>query len=108
MALLREAGAVLLGKTVTVEMAGFHWSRTRNPHNLEHTPGGSSSGSGAAVADFMTPLAIGTQTGGSTLRPAAFCGVLGFKPSFNLVNRDGHEAAGRIAGHDRALRAEPR
>ena len=88
-ALLREAGAVVLGKTATVELAGFHWSRTRNPHNLEHTPGGSSSGSGAAVADFMTPLALGTQTGGSTMRPAAFCGVLGYKPSFNLVNRVG-------------------
>ena len=88
-ALLREAGAVLLGKTVTVELAGFHWSRTRNPHNLEHTPGGSSSGSGAAVADCMTPLALGTQTGGSTLRPAAFCGVWGYKPSFNLVNTAG-------------------
>jgi Asp-tRNA(Asn)/Glu-tRNA(Gln) amidotransferase A subunit family amidase len=88
-ALLREAGAVLLGKTVTVEMAGFHWSRTRNPHDLAHTPGGSSSGSGAAVADAMTPLALGTQTGGSTLRPAAFCGVIGCKPSFNLINRAG-------------------
>ena len=88
-ALLREAGAILLGKTVTVELAGFHWSRTRNPHNPEHTPGGSSSGSGAAVADFMTPLALGTQTGGSTMRPAAFCGVLGYKPSFNLVNTAG-------------------
>jgi Asp-tRNA(Asn)/Glu-tRNA(Gln) amidotransferase A subunit family amidase len=88
-ALLREAGAVLLGKTVTVELAGFHWARTRNPHDLERTPGGSSSGSGAAVADCMTPLALGTQTGGSTLRPAAFCGVLGYKPSFNLVNRAG-------------------
>ena len=87
--LLREAGAVLLGKTVTVELAGFHWARTRNPHHLEHTPGGSSSGSGAAVADFMTPLALGTQTGGSTMRPAAFCGVLGYKPSFNLVNTAG-------------------
>jgi amidase len=88
-ALLREAGAVLLGKTVTVELAGFHWSRTRNPHDLAHTPGGSSSGSGAAVADGMVPLALGTQTGGSTLRPAAFCGVVGCKPSFNLVNRAG-------------------
>ena len=88
-ALLRESGAVLLGKTVTVELAGFHWSRTRNPHHAEHTPGGSSSGSGAAVADCMTPLALGTQTGGSTLRPAAFCGVLGYKPSFDLVNRAG-------------------
>ncbi|MGZ8229834.1 MAG: amidase [Burkholderiales bacterium] len=88
-ALLREAGAVLMGKTVTVELAGFHWSRTRNPHDLAHTPGGSSSGSGAAVADFMVPLALGTQTGGSTLRPASFCGVVGYKPSFNLVNRAG-------------------
>jgi Asp-tRNA(Asn)/Glu-tRNA(Gln) amidotransferase A subunit family amidase len=88
-ALLRAAGAVLLGKTVTVEMAGFHWSRTRNPHDFAHTPGGSSSGSGAAVADAMTPLALGTQTGGSTLRPAAFCGVIGYKPSFNLINRAG-------------------
>ena len=88
-ALLREAGAILLGKTVTVELAGFHWSRTRNPHDLEHTPGGSSSGSGAAVADFMIPIALGTQTGGSTMRPAAFCGVLGYKPSFDLVNTAG-------------------
>lgn len=88
-ALLREAGAVLVGKTVTVEFAGFHWSRTRNPHDLAHTPGGSSSGSGAAVADRMIPLALGTQTGGSTLRPAAFCGVVGYKPSFSRVNRAG-------------------
>ena len=88
-AMLREAGAVIMGKTVTVEFAAFHWARTRNPHNLEHTPGGSSSGSAAAVADFMVPLALGTQTGGSTIRPAAFCGVVGYKPSFNLINRAG-------------------
>jgi len=88
-AMLREAGAVIMGKTVTFELAAFHWARTRNPHNLEHTPGGSSSGSAAAVADFMVPLALGTQTGGSTIRPAAFCGVVGYKPSFNLINRAG-------------------
>lgn len=88
-ALLREAGAVIMGKTVTVELAAFHWARTRNPHDLAHTPGGSSSGSAAAVADFMAPLALGTQTGGSTIRPAAYCGVVGYKPSFNLINRAG-------------------
>jgi Asp-tRNA(Asn)/Glu-tRNA(Gln) amidotransferase A subunit family amidase len=88
-ALLRNAGAVILGKTVTVELAAFHWARTRNPHNLAHTPGGSSSGSAAAVADFMAPLALGTQTGGSTIRPAAYCGIVGYKPSFNLINRAG-------------------
>ena len=88
-ALLREAGAIVLGKTVTVELAAFHWSRTRNPYDLAHTPGGSSSGSAAAVADRMIPLALGTQTGGSTLRPAAFCGVVGYKPTFNRVNRAG-------------------
>lgn len=88
-ALLREAGAVIMGKTVTVELAAFHWAPTRNPHNLAHTPGGSSSGSAAAVADGMAPLALGTQTGGSTIRPAAYCGVVGYKPSFNLINRAG-------------------
>ena len=80
-ALLREAGAIIMGKTVTVELAAFHWARTRNPHDLAHTPGGSSSGSAAAVADFMVTLALGTQTGGSTLRPAAFCGVVGLNPA---------------------------
>jgi Asp-tRNA(Asn)/Glu-tRNA(Gln) amidotransferase A subunit family amidase len=88
-ALLREAGAVILGKTVTVELAAYHWAPTHNPHNLAHTPGGSSSGSAAAVADFMAPLALGTQTGGSTIRPAAYCGIVGYKPSFNLINRAG-------------------
>src|SRR6185436_13437383 len=91
-ALLREAGAVIMGKTVTVELAAFHYARTRNPHNLAHTPAGSSSGSGAAVADFMVPAALGTQTGGSTIRPAAFCGVVGYKPSYNLINRAGVKA----------------
>jgi Asp-tRNA(Asn)/Glu-tRNA(Gln) amidotransferase A subunit family amidase len=80
----RAAGAVLLGKTVTTEFANRHPGPTGNPHNLAHTPGGSSSGSAAAVADFMVPLALGTQTGGSVIRPAAYCGVVGFKPSYGL------------------------
>ncbi|MBI4189061.1 MAG: amidase [Betaproteobacteria bacterium] len=88
-ALLRQAGCVILGKTVTTEFANIHPSHTRNPHNPAHTPGGSSSGSAAAVADHMVPLALGTQTGGSTIRPAAFCGVVGYKPSFNTINRAG-------------------
>jgi Asp-tRNA(Asn)/Glu-tRNA(Gln) amidotransferase A subunit family amidase len=87
--LARAAGAVILGKTETAEFASIHPAATRNPHALAHTPGGSSSGSAAAVADFMVPLALGTQTGGSTIRPAAFCGVVGYKPSFNRVNRAG-------------------
>ena len=88
-ALLREAGCVILGKTVTTEFANNHPSRTRNPHNPAHTPGGSSSGSAAAVADWMVPLALGTQTGGSTIRPAAYCGAVGYKPTFNSINRAG-------------------
>ncbi len=88
-ALLRQAGCVILGKTVTTEFANNHPSHTRNPHHLAHTPGGSSSGSAAAVADHMAPLALGTQTGGSTIRPAAYCGVVGYKPSFNTINRAG-------------------
>jgi Asp-tRNA(Asn)/Glu-tRNA(Gln) amidotransferase A subunit family amidase len=86
---LRQAGCVILGKTVTTEFANNHPSQTRNPHHLAHTPGGSSSGSAAAVADCMVPLALGTQTGGSTIRPAAFCGIVGYKPSFNTINRAG-------------------
>lgn len=85
-ALVRRAGGVILGKTVTTEFASRMPGPTRHPHNLEHTPGGSSSGSGAAVADFMVPLAFGTQTGGSTIRPAAYCGVVGYKPSFGTIN----------------------
>jgi Asp-tRNA(Asn)/Glu-tRNA(Gln) amidotransferase A subunit family amidase len=80
----RKAGGVLLGKTVTTEFANRHPGPTANPHNPGFSPGGSSSGSAAAVADFMVPLAIGTQTGGSVIRPAAYCGVVGFKPSFNM------------------------
>jgi Asp-tRNA(Asn)/Glu-tRNA(Gln) amidotransferase A subunit family amidase len=87
--LLRAAGAVILGKTVTTELAVYGPNKTRNPHNLEHTPGGSSSGSAAAVADGMVPLAVGTQTNGSVIRPASFCGVYGFKPSHSLIPRTG-------------------
>jgi Asp-tRNA(Asn)/Glu-tRNA(Gln) amidotransferase A subunit family amidase len=86
---LRQAGAVILGKTVTTECAYFHPGKTRNPHNPEHTPGGSSSGSAAAVAAGMVPLALGSQTNGSTIRPASFCGVYGFKPSYGLIPRQG-------------------
>src|SRR5215468_8643436 len=88
-AVARAAGAVILGKTVTAEFAGMYPGPTTNPHNPAHTPGGSSSGSAAAVADFMVPAAFGTQTGGSVLRPAAYCGVVGYKPTFNLINRSG-------------------
>ena len=86
---LRAAGAVIMGKTVTTELATYSPGKTRNPHDPEHTPGGSSSGSAAAVAAGMVPLAVGTQTNGSVIRPAAFCGVVGFKPSFGLINREG-------------------
>lgn len=86
---LKEAGAVILGKTVTTELATYAPGKTRNPHNPEHTPGGSSSGSAAAVAAGMVPLAVGTQTNGSVLRPAAYCGVVGFKPSFGSISRQG-------------------
>jgi Asp-tRNA(Asn)/Glu-tRNA(Gln) amidotransferase A subunit family amidase len=88
-ALLRRAGCVILGKTATAEFANLHPPATRNPRNPAHTPGGSSSGSAAAVADRMVPLALGTQTGGSMIRPAAFCGVVGLKPSFGSINRTG-------------------
>ena len=88
-ALTRRAGGIVLGKTVTTEFATRMPGPTRNPHDLEHTPGGSSSGSAAAVSDFMVPLGFGTQTGGSTIRPAAYCGIVGYKPSFNTINRAG-------------------
>jgi Asp-tRNA(Asn)/Glu-tRNA(Gln) amidotransferase A subunit family amidase len=86
---LRAAGANIIGKTVTTECAYLAPGKTRNPYNPEHTPGGSSSGSAAAVASGMVPLAIGTQTGGSVIRPASYCGVVGFKPSFGLIPRSG-------------------
>jgi Asp-tRNA(Asn)/Glu-tRNA(Gln) amidotransferase A subunit family amidase len=86
---LREAGALIMGKTATTEFATFHPAATRNPHALERTPGGSSSGSAAAVAAGLVPVAIGSQTNGSVIRPASFCGVYGFKPSFGLIPRTG-------------------
>ena len=85
----RAAGALVLGKTVTTEFATYQPGKTANPHNPAHTPGGSSSGSAAAVADCMVPLAYGTQTAGSVIRPAAFCGVVGYKPSFGTICRAG-------------------
>ena len=88
-AMLRAAGAVIMGKTVTCEFAGPVARETTNPHNPTHTPGGSSSGSAAAVADAMCAAAFGTQTGGSVLRPSSYCGIIGFKPSFGTINRAG-------------------
>lgn len=86
---LRAAGAVILGKTATTEFAYFRPAETANPHDPRRTPGGSSSGSAAAVADGMVPLALGTQTAGSTIRPAAYCGVYGYKPTFGLIEMTG-------------------
>jgi Asp-tRNA(Asn)/Glu-tRNA(Gln) amidotransferase A subunit family amidase len=88
-ALAREAGAVILGKTVTTEFAFRAPGPTTNPHDAAHTPGGSSSGSAAAVADRMLPVAFGTQTGGSIIRPASYCGIVGYKPSLGVINRTG-------------------
>lgn len=88
-AMLRAAGAVIMGKTVTTELATYAPGKTRNPHDPGHTPGGSSSGSAAAVAAGMVPLAVGTQTNGSVIRPAAYCGVFGFKPTHGLISRHG-------------------
>ncbi len=84
-ALVRRAGGLVLGKTVTTELASLQPAATRNPRNPAHTPGGSSSGSAAAVASGMLPIALGSQTGGSVIRPAAFCGIAGYKPSFRLM-----------------------
>lgn len=86
---LKEVGALMLGKTVTTEFAYFSPGPTRNPHNPEHTPGGSSSGSAAAVAAGFCHVALGTQTIGSIIRPAAFCGVVGFKPTYDRISREG-------------------
>lgn len=86
---LKAEGAILMGKTVTTELAFMQPGKTTNPHDPAHTPGGSSQGSAAAVADGMVPLAIGTQTGGSVIRPASFCGVVGYKPSFGAIPRRG-------------------
>ena len=96
---LRAAGAVILGKTVTTECAYFSPGKTRNPHNPEHTPGGSSSGSAAAVAASAVPLALGSQTNGSTIRPGAFCGVYAFKPTHGLIPRSGVLQLSRTLDH---------
>ena len=86
---LKEAGAVILGKTVSTEFAFMHAAGTANPHNFEYSPGGSSSGSAAAVAAGQVPMALGTQTAGSVIRPASFCGVYGYKPSRGIISRRG-------------------
>ena len=96
---LRAAGAIILGKTVTTEFAVFGPGKTRNPHAPERTPGGSSSGSAAAVAADMLPIALGSQTNGSTIRPAAFCGVLGYKPTRGLISRQGMLALSPALDH---------
>ncbi len=96
---LRAAGAVIMGKTVTTECAYFNPGKTRNPHNPEHTPGGSSSGSAAAVAAQMVPLALGSQTAGSVIRPAAFCGDYAFKPTHGLIPRTGVLTLSRALDH---------
>jgi Asp-tRNA(Asn)/Glu-tRNA(Gln) amidotransferase A subunit family amidase len=98
-ALLRAAGAVIMGKTVTTECATYTPGKTRNPHNPAHTPGGSSSGSAAAVAAGMVPLALGSQTNGSVIRPASFCGVYGFKPTHGLIPRSGVLKLSRTLDH---------
>jgi Asp-tRNA(Asn)/Glu-tRNA(Gln) amidotransferase A subunit family amidase len=97
--MLRAAGAVILGKTVTTECAYFSPGKTRNPHNPEHTPGGSSSGSAAAVAAGMVPLALGSQTAGSVIRPASFCGAYGYKPTHGLIPRGGVLQLSRTLDH---------
>src|SRR5882672_12125243 len=97
--MLRAAGAVIMGKTVTTEFATRTPGKTRNPHNSAHTPGGSSSGSAAAVAAGMVPLALGSQTNGSVIRPGAFCGVYAFKPTHGLIPRSGVLALSRTLDH---------
>jgi Asp-tRNA(Asn)/Glu-tRNA(Gln) amidotransferase A subunit family amidase len=96
---LRAAGAVIMGKTVTTEFATRTPGKTRNPRDPAHTPGGSSSGSAAAVAAGMVPLALGSQTGGSTIRPASYCGVYGFKPTHGLISRHGMSMLSRTLDH---------
>ena len=98
-AMLRASGAIVMGKTVTTECATYTPGKTRNPHNPAHTPGGSSSGSAAAVAAGMVPLALGSQTNGSVIRPAAFCGVFGFKPTHGLIPRSGVLKLSRTLDH---------
>jgi Asp-tRNA(Asn)/Glu-tRNA(Gln) amidotransferase A subunit family amidase len=97
--LLRQAGAVIVGKTVTTELALFTPGKTRNPHDPERTPGGSSSGSAAAVGAGMVPLALGSQTNGSVIRPASYCGVVGYKPTHGLISRAGVLQLSRTLDH---------
>lgn len=104
-ALLRAAGAITMGKTVTTELAVYSPGKTRNPHDPSHTPGGSSSGSAAAVAAEMVPLTIGSQTNGSVIRPAAYCGVYGYKPTHGLVSLYGALAPIGAARYDRYFRS---
>jgi Asp-tRNAAsn/Glu-tRNAGln amidotransferase A subunit and related amidases len=104
---LQEAGAVILGTTKLTELCWYRPSDTCNPHHLTHTPGGSSSGSAAAVAAGMVPLAIGTQTNGSTIRPASFCGVYGFKPTYGLINCSGMTRISRSMDHPGILAQRP-
>jgi Asp-tRNA(Asn)/Glu-tRNA(Gln) amidotransferase A subunit family amidase len=87
--LLKNAGAIIMGKTVTAELAYIHPGKTTNPHDYSRTPGGSSSGSAAAIAAQMAPLSVGSQTGGSIVRPASYCGVVGYKPSYGLISKTG-------------------
>ena len=87
--LLNTAGAIVMGKTTTSELAFLGPPKTTNPHDYSRTPGGSSSGSAATVASLMAPLSIGSQTGGSVIRPASYCGVVGYKPSYGLISRNG-------------------
>src|SRR4029077_3827565 len=96
---LRAAGAVIIGKTVTTEFAYFHPGPTRHPHAHTRTPGGSASGSAAAVAAHMVPLALGSQTNGSVIRPAAFCGVFAIKPTHGLISRAGALTLSRKLDH---------
>ena len=87
--LIKNAGAIIMGKTVTAELAYIHPGKTTNPHDYSRTPGGSSSGSAAVIASQMAPLSVGSQTGGSIIRPASYCGVVGYKPSYGLISRNG-------------------
>ena len=104
--MIKRAGGVILGKTTTTEFAHATPTATRNPHNLGHTPGGSSAGSAAAVAAGFVPFAVGTQTGGSVIRPAAFCGVAGFKPKLRPAADRRRESAGVVARYGRPVRAD--
>ena len=97
--LLKISGAIIMGKTVTTEFAYFDPGKTTNPHDKSRTPGGSSSGSAAAVASLMAPLSIGSQTGGSVIRPASYCGVVGYKPTYGLISRNGVLRTSYILDH---------